>query len=116
MLMAAAGAAVLLLIAAVVWLLRRSRKKASAQVQKSQPALPAAASTGAGELADQGGPQRVASTQAGGDLTAARARTVPQLMSPRHDMLSREVQEIVNKDTELSAGIIHGWLVEEGQQ
>jgi flagellar M-ring protein FliF len=117
MLMVGAGVAVLLLIGAAVWMMKRSRKKPSAEVQKGQTALPAVASGAApGELADQGGLARVARPHAAGDLAAARAMVVPQLLSPRHDTLVREVHEIVNKDTELSAGILHGWLVEEGQQ
>jgi flagellar M-ring protein FliF len=118
MLMVGAGVAVCMLIGAAVWLMRRSSKKPAVEVQKGKAALAAAAATGAGpgELADQGGAARVARPHAAGDLAAARAMVVPQLLSPRHDTLVREVQEIVNKDTELSAGILHGWLVEEGQQ
>ena len=118
LLMVAAGVAVLLLVGAAVWLMRRSRKKPSVELRKGQPTLPAAASSGAGpgELAEQDGAARVAKPYSAGDLAGARAMGVPRLLSPRHDMLAREVQEIVNKDTELSAGILHGWLVEEGQQ
>jgi flagellar M-ring protein FliF len=117
MLMVGAGVAVLLLVGAAVWMMKRSRKKPSVEVQRGQTALPTAASgAGPGELADQGGVARVARPHAAGDLAAARAMVVPQLLSPRHDTLVREVHEIVNKDTELSAGILHGWLVEEGQQ
>jgi flagellar M-ring protein FliF len=116
MLMVAVAVAVCLLLGAAVWLMRRSRKKSSAELQKSQPALPAASSSGAGgELTEQEA-AKVAKVHVGGDLAAPRTLEVPRLLSPRHDMLVREVQDIVNKDTELSAGIIHGWLVEEGQQ
>ena len=118
LLMVAAGAAVFLLLGAAFWLMRRSRKKPAVELQKSQPALPAASSgTAGGELADhEGGAARVGKSHAGGDLAAPRVMDVPRLLSPRHDMLVREVQEIVNKDSDLSAGIIHGWLVEENQQ
>ena len=118
LLMVAAGAAVFLLVGAVVWMMRRSRKKSVVEVRKGQPALPAAAASGngPGELADREGAARVAKPHVAGDLASPRAMQVPQLLSPRHDMLVREVQDIVNKDTELSAGIIHGWLVEEAQQ
>jgi flagellar M-ring protein FliF len=118
MLMVAVGVAVCLLLGAAAWLMRRSHKKSSAELQKGQPALPAASSSGTGgELAEQeGGAAKVAKPHVVGDLTAPRAMDVPRLLSPRHDMLVREVQDIVNKDTELSAGIIHGWLVEEAQQ
>jgi flagellar M-ring protein FliF len=118
MLMVAAGAAVLLLLGAAAWIMRRSRKKPAATLQKGPPALTAASASGSspGELGEQGGTARVAQPHAAGDLAAARAMQLPQLLSPRHDVLVREVHEIVNKDTELSAGIIHGWLVEEAQQ
>ncbi len=118
MLMVAAGAAVLLLLGAVVWAMRRSRKKPSVALQKTKPALAAAnaADKAAAELAAQQGAAQVGGPHTAGGLTAARPMQVPQLLSPRHDVLVREVHEIVNKDTELSAGIIHGWLVEEAQQ
>jgi flagellar M-ring protein FliF len=117
LLMVAAGAAVLLLLGAAMWMMRRLRKKPAAALQKGPPALAAGLATGhSGQLGEQEGAARVAQPYAAGDLAAPRAMQVPQLLSPRHDVLVREVQEIVNKDTELSAGIIHGWLVEEAQQ
>jgi flagellar M-ring protein FliF len=115
MLIVAVGAAVLLLVGAAVWFMRRSRKKSSVEVKKGQHALAAGSASGPGELAGQENNARVAKAPVAGDLAAPRPTQVPQLLSPRHDVLVREVQEIVNKDTELSAGIVHGWLVEETQ-
>jgi flagellar M-ring protein FliF len=119
LLMVGAGAGVVVPVVAALWLMRRSRKKRAVEVQKTQPALPAApasAATGGAIAEHENAAARLAKPQFGGELLAPRGMQVPQLMSPRHDMLMREVQEIVKKDNELSAGILHGWLVEEAQQ
>jgi hypothetical protein len=119
MLLVGAGVGVCVPVVAALWLMRRSRKKHAVEVRKSQPALPAAPSavTGGGALAErEGAAATLSKPQFGGELIAPRTMQVPQLLSPRHDMLVREVQEIVKKDSELSAGIVHGWLVEETQQ
>jgi flagellar M-ring protein FliF len=115
MLMVAVGVAVLLLIGGLVWVMRRSRKKKPAQVPATQAALAANAEAGAVGSTEQEGAPKIARPAAAGDLAAANL-SAPRLLSARHETLVREAQDIVTKDRELSAGILHGWLVEEGQQ
>jgi flagellar M-ring protein FliF len=116
MLMVAVGVAVLLLLGGLVWVMRRSRKKKPAEVQASQPALAGGSEAGAVGSAEHEGAPKIARPSAAGDLAASASLSAPRLLSARHETLVREAQDIVTKDRELSAGIIHGWLVEEGQQ
>ena len=115
MLMTAVGVAVLLLIGGAVWFMKRSRKKPSAAVQASKAALAGAAAGAAGvESPEQAGLAKISQPASAGGL-AAGGMAAPRLLSARHETLVREAQDIVTKDRDLSAGIIQGWLVEEGQ-
>jgi flagellar M-ring protein FliF len=117
MLLTVAASALCVLLAAAAWMMRRSRKKHRAAIQRSRAALPAGSSSQAqNELSDHGTAAKVGAASLAGGLPAPAASTAPQLLSARHESLVREVQEIVQKDTELSAGIIHSWLIEEAPQ
>ncbi len=115
MLMVAVGAAVLLLLGGLVWFLKRSGKKGSAKTPAAQTAVAAGNQAAAVDAAAQESAQKIAQPAAAGNLGPGNVQ-VPRLVSARHETLVREAQEIVSKDRELSAGIINGWLVEEGQQ
>lgn len=115
MLMVAVGAAVLLLLGGLVWFLKRSGKKGSAKTPAVQTAVAAGNQAAAVDAAAQESAQKIAQPAAAGNLGPGNVQ-VPRLVSARHETLVREAQDIVSKDRELSAGIINGWLVEEGQQ
>jgi flagellar M-ring protein FliF len=117
MLLTVAAGAVCLLLGAVAWMMQRSRKRRRVEVRNSRTALPAGSSTQPhNQVGEQAAAQAIPSSSQAAGLPAPAATAAPQLLSARHESLIREVQEIVQKDTELSAGIIHTWLIEEGQQ
>jgi flagellar M-ring protein FliF len=118
-LLIAAGGVILLLLVAVFFLARRSRKpKVRAQATKTPPALPGGTAPPAAQASLAPGAQQagLSGAQHAGGLGAPVPASVPRLLSARHESLVRDVQEIVTKDTELSASILHGWLAEETGQ
>ncbi len=107
------GVCLLLLLAA--WSVSRSRRrKRQVSVGTSPQALPAPRGRGFSqtESLQEGADTPSVPDHAVGGSTSSGVLPPPSAGSMQQTLI-REVQEIVKGDSEISAGIIHGWLIEE---
>ena len=104
--LAAIVVAVLGAIVFVIMRVRKSSKKRALQVQAAG-ALPAPSSAEQ-SLAASGAPAQ----DSWAPSAAAGAMNVPSLAAPRLDVLTQQLRETAQKDPEICAGVLRGWMNE----
>ncbi len=107
-LMGILGAVVLVILAAFGFIFSRMRKRSAARAVQMAQSLPAAAD-GSHELARANAPAQ----DAWAPSTSSSGKT-PALVPARLETLTHELRETAQKDAEICAGVLRGWL-REGQ-
>ncbi len=108
-LLAISGAAVVVLLAGGGFLVMRMKKAAAVKVKVTQ-ALPEASAAGATQELSRA----AAAAQDTWAPSSVGAGKVPTIAPPRLEALTTQLRETAQKDSEICAGVLRGWL-KEGQ-
>jgi flagellar M-ring protein FliF len=93
----------------ILWRMKRSSAARSAQIHMSQ-SLPEAPATGdSRELS-----RAATAAQDGSPPSSSSSNKIPALIPARLEILTHELRETAQKDAEICAGVLRGWL-REGQ-
>ncbi len=110
-LMTGLAAIVVVVLAGCAFVLMQMKKRSAASTVQAQmtPVLPAASPLNTLESARVGG-----QTQDAWTPSSSSPHGIPTLVAPRYDALTQQLRETAQKDTEICAGVLRGWL-KEGQ-